>query len=114
MKPTLKAVYARLGRPAPARLAAALGLAAVLAFGAAAYFGGLLAASFLSLLMSLVTLVALAVVWSESRRTREELRAAGARTEVTCRRILAAIEAERLDAERRHTQSVPGAREPSV
>ncbi|MCH7232139.1 hypothetical protein L0U85_14925 [Glycomyces sp. L485] len=104
MKSILKALYNRLGRPAPRRLAAVLGMLAAAALVAVAYFGDARLVSSLSLLMSLVTIGALALVWNESRKARAEMRATSERTEVTYRRILAAIEVERLAAERRHAR----------
>jgi hypothetical protein len=102
----LKAVYGRLGRPSPRRLAAVAGPIAAVLLVAAAYFGDARLVSSLSLLMSLVTLAAVAVAWNEARKTRAAVRASTERTEVTYRRILAAIEVERLAAERRHAQGL--------
>lgn len=113
MKSTLKAVYNRLGRPAPRRLAAAVGAPAAAALAAVAAFGDARLVAALSLLMSLATLAALAAVWNEARRARFETRASNERTEVTYRRILAAIEVERLAAERRHAQGLVPAQEQS-
>ncbi len=104
----LKAVYVRAGRPSPRLLAAALASLAAVAFVAAAVFGDARLVSSLSLLMSLVTLVAVVALWDETRRARAEARRSHERTEVTFRRVLAAVEAERLAAERRHAARVPG------
>lgn len=106
MRSALRAAYDRLGRPPRRRLAAVLGAGAAVVLLAVAAFGDtrLIAAS--SLLMSLATLAAVAAVWNEARRARFETRASNERTEVTYRRILAAIEVERLAAERRHAQGL--------
>lgn len=101
MKQILKAAYHRLGRPAPAHVAAAAAVFAALALLAVALFGGQRLVWVVSSLMSLITLGALALVWNESRQTRLEARASAERAEVTLRRILAAFEVERLAAERR-------------
>lgn len=109
MKTKLKAVYNRLGRPSLRRLAAVLGLVAAAALVAVAYFGDGWVATAVSLLMNLAVLGALALLWDQGRRARDEARQSTERTEVTFRRILAAIEVERLAAERRHAaRIVPG------
>ncbi|GAA2127705.1 hypothetical protein [Glycomyces algeriensis] len=101
MKQQLKAVYNRVGRPSPLRVAAVAGVLAVLGLLAVAVFGDQRLVWVVSSLMSLVTLGALGLVWNESRQTRLEARASAERAEVTLRRILAAFEVERLAAERR-------------
>lgn len=101
MKQKLKAVYVRIGRPSPLRLAAAAGGLAALGLLAVALLGEQRLVWVVSSLMSLVTLGALGLVWNESRQTRLEARASAERAEVTLRRILAAFEVERLAAERR-------------
>jgi hypothetical protein len=101
MKQKLKAVYNRIGRPSPLRLAAAAGGLAALGLLAVALLGDQRLVWVVSSLMSLVTLGALGLVWNESRQTRLEARASAERAEVTLRRILAAFEVERLAAERR-------------
>lgn len=102
MKKKLKAVYVRLGRPSPLRVAAVAAILATLGLLAVALFGDQRLVWAVSSLMSLVTLGALGLVWNESRQTRLEARASAERAEVTLRRILAAFEVERLAAERRH------------
>ena len=106
MRSILRAVYNRLGRPSPQRLAVAAGLIVAAALVVVAVFGDARLVSSLSLLMSLVTLGAVAAVWNETRRTRDEARESTERVEVTYRRILAAIEVERLAAERRHANGI--------
>lgn len=101
MKQILKAAYHRLGRPAPAHVAAAAAALATLTLLAVALLGGQRLVWVASSLMSLVTLGALGFVWNEARLTRLEARASAERAEVTLRRILAAFEVERLAAERR-------------
>ncbi|RRR96555.1 hypothetical protein [Glycomyces terrestris] len=104
MKQLLKAVHRRLGRPAPARLAAAAAVLAAAALAAVALLGPERLVWAVSFAMSLITLGALALVWQEARRARQEARASAERAEVTYRRILAAFEVERLAAERRHAR----------
>lgn len=106
MKSTLKAVYGRLGRPSLRRIALVLGPLAAVVLVTAAYIGDIRLVSSLTLLMSLVTITAAAAAWREARKTRAALRVSNERTEVTYRRILAAIEVERLAAERRHAQGL--------
>lgn len=102
MKSKLRAVYIRLGRPSPFRLAVIAWIAVAVLLLAVGLFGGERLVWAVSSLMSLVTLGALGLVWHESRRTRLEARDSAERAEVTLRRILAAFEVERLAAERRH------------
>ncbi|SDL03264.1 hypothetical protein SAMN05216298_2376 [Glycomyces sambucus] len=102
MKRLLKAVYRRLGRPAPARLAVAAAILAAAGLTALALLGTTRLVWAASFLMSLVTLAGLALAWNEARQARLEARASAERAEVTYRRILAAFEVERLAAERRH------------
>ncbi|MDA1358473.1 hypothetical protein O1R50_02505 [Glycomyces luteolus] len=102
MKSKLKAVYVRLGRPSPLRLAIAAWLGSAVLLLAVGLFGEARLVWAVSSLMSLVTLGALGLVWNEARQTRLEARASAERAEVTLRRILAAFEVERLAAERRH------------
>ncbi|THV43354.1 hypothetical protein [Glycomyces buryatensis] len=112
MKQKLKAVYDRLGRPSIKKLAAAVGLVLAVAFVAIAWLGDTRLTSALSLLTSLATLGALVLVWNEGRKGRAEARASHERTEVTFRRILAAIEVERLANERRAANAaVPQSRQ---
>ena len=109
MKKMLKAVYNRLGRPPLRRLAAVCGLIAAAAGIAVAYLADPRTTAALALLLNLAVLGALVLVWNQARNTREEFRRSNERTEVTYRRILAAIEVERLAAERRHSaRIVPG------
>jgi hypothetical protein len=89
----------RFARPANALAAAgiaAVALAALAAFGDARLVAGAL------LIMGLAVLGGLAVTALQVRRLRADLSASNRRTEVAYRRILAAIESERLAAERRH------------
>ncbi|MCC3762752.1 hypothetical protein K3N28_06665 [Glycomyces sp. TRM65418] len=102
MKSKLRAVYIRLGRPSPLRVALVAWAVAGLALLAVGLFGGERLVWVVSSLMSLVTLGALGLVWHESHQARLEARASAERAEVTLRRILAAFEVERLAAERRH------------
>lgn len=109
MKPMLKAAYNRLGRPPLRRVAAVGGLIAAAAGVAVAYLADARTTAALALLLNLAVLGALAAVWNQTRRTSAEVRQSDERTEVTYRRILAAIEVERLAAERRHAAHiVPG------
>ncbi|GAB3993153.1 hypothetical protein GCM10029992_04100 [Glycomyces albus] len=105
----LIAAYNRLGRPPLRRLAAACGLVAAAALVAVAYLADARTIAALALLLNLAVLGALAAVWHQARTTRAEVRRSDERAEVTYRRILAAIEVERLAAERRHSaRIVPG------
>ncbi|WP_100448623.1 hypothetical protein [Glycomyces xiaoerkulensis] len=104
MKSILRAAYNRLGRPPLRRVAAALGLLAAAALVAVAFLGDQRLVSALALLMSLATLGGLALVWNDGRKARAEVRASAERSEVTFRRILAAIEVERLASERRYRE----------
>ncbi|WP_030161884.1 hypothetical protein [Glycomyces sp. NRRL B-16210] len=102
MKTKLRALHRRLGRPSALRLGAAAGPVLALALVALAAWGDTRVLWAASSLMSLLTLAAVALVWSETRKARAEARASAERTEFTYRKILAAFEVERLAAERRH------------
>ncbi|GAB3229974.1 hypothetical protein GCM10027447_23830 [Glycomyces halotolerans] len=106
MRTLIKAVYNRLGRPPLRRLAAVCGLVAAGTLVAVALFGDQRLVSSLSLLMSLLTLAGVALAWYEARRARRDTLASNERAEVTFRRILAAIEVERLAAERRKASGI--------
>ncbi|THV31949.1 hypothetical protein [Glycomyces paridis] len=99
--PKLRALHRRLGRPSAARLAAVAGPVLAASLAALAFWGDLRLLWAASSLMSLLTLGAVALGWSEARRARVEARESAERTEFTYRKILAAFEAERLAGERR-------------
>lgn len=103
MKRILRAVYVRLGRPAPARVGTVCGAALAAAVLAAAVFGPPRLVAVAVAVSSLTALAGVALAWSEAHRARAEARRSAERTEVTYRRILAAFEAERLAADRRRS-----------
>ena len=109
MKSMLKAAYNRFGRPSPRRLVLVAGPIAAAALVAIAFLAEARVSQTLSLLMDLAVLGALILVWGQTRRAREESRRSDEVNEVAYRRVLAAIEVERLAAERRHAaRAVPG------
>ncbi|HZE37627.1 MAG TPA: hypothetical protein VE172_02345 [Stackebrandtia sp.] len=73
----------------------------VVALAIALLFGSALAAATIAGLIATVTLVAVAAMWLTLGRQLRAMRASGERVEVAQRRILAAVELQRLEAEER-------------